>query len=73
LKEIFEYLDTFELLKSKDCKKTLSKNDIGSFIPKFLNKGVNQEELNLIFSIFEEDKEASANAREFHHMMHAFD
>lgn len=73
MKEIFDYLDTFELLKSKDHKKALSKNDIGNFIPKFLNKGVNQEELELIFSIFEEDKEALASAREFHHMMHAFD
>lgn len=73
LREIFDYLDTFELLKASNHKRSLTKNDIGNFLPKFLNKGINQEELKVIFTMFEDDNEASAKTTEFHQIMHAFD
>jgi Ca2+-binding EF-hand superfamily protein len=62
-----------ELIKTNGGTKSLTKNEFGDLLNKYVSKAVQPEEVDLIFPVLEEEREAQISMDQFHSLMHVFD
>ena len=69
LKDFFKYVDTIELLRFNNEKRALTKAEFGDLLMKVISKEVTREEVDLIFPLFDQDRDGSLDMKEFQHIM----
>ena len=69
LKDFFKYVDTIELLRFNNEKRALTKAEFGDLLMRVISKEVTREEVDLIFPLFDEDRDGSLDMKEFQHIM----
>ena len=62
-----------ELIKTNDGTRNLTKNEFGSLLTKFVSKTIQPEEVDLIFPVLDEEREAQLSMDQCHSLMHVFD
>ena len=57
LKDFFKYVDTIELLRFNNEKRALTKAEFSDLLMRVVSREVTREEVELIFPLFEEDRD----------------
>jgi hypothetical protein len=69
LKDFFKYVDTIELLRFNNEKRALTKAEFSDLLMRVISKEVTKEEVDLIYPLFDEDRDGVLDMNEFQHIM----